>query len=75
VGNLQEKGLGDVVVLILFVVLSFNCCNKNDPWRLQELYITRITNKKENMLCLFLNIIECMLEFMSKLPSELCLMF
>jgi hypothetical protein len=75
VGNLQEKGLGDVVFLILFVVLSFNCCNNNDPWRLQALYITRITNKKENLLCLFLNIIECMLEFMSELPSELCLMF
>jgi hypothetical protein len=36
VGNLQEKGLGDVVVLIIFLVLSFNCFNNKEPWRLQE---------------------------------------
>jgi hypothetical protein len=66
-----RKRTGRVVV-----VLSFNCCNSNSPQEVAGIVnsITRMTNKKENLLRLFLSILECMLEFVSELPSELCVM-
>jgi hypothetical protein len=66
-----RKRTGHVVV-----VLSLNCCNRNNRQEVASIVnsIARMTNKKENLLRLFLSILECMLEFVSELPSELCVM-